>query len=443
MAVSPITSGDTMMLADVSMIVDEKKTSDDEDERYATASALAAEALRLAEEAKRAAERLAEVRATILYLQQQNKPRPQSPQQPLSLDIKVEDTLTVDVQVEEEKSECEKNDTILEALVTPQTATSPVASIPSPVSILKTSTSKSEPKEVRYAPDTVDPVVSTSKKAQVLDGAQSPAEETNLIVKFYDAVGIDKICGLEFDQVEIEQQAPVPNKTKRVFVAPKLAMQADPFEAGSIGVMDNVDQSDAAIHKRKEETSPTPAISEEKVGKPAAVTCNVKSETDITSVPAVEEAKLQTNHDVKAETKVVAGDSTTSRAKLDPPSNLVKKEISSPIAEGSVDQIADQKTSEVAESREEHVTEVPKDSQPVALDVPVAPVKEPHHMSSLMKQVLARKKAPILAKPDPFGGEHDDMDFIPCGSNEPAYPQNDDDLEGNLASPRMICGWGA
>lgn len=462
------------MLAEMPTIVDEKKTSDDEDEKFATAEALAMEALRLAEEAKRAAERLAEVRATLLYLQAKNKPsKPQS--------------LTVDVAVTEESTPIEGDDTSSDALVTPRSVTSPTGSVVSPVSILKTSASKSEPKEVRYAPDTVDPIVSPSKKTNVLQPAPS-AEETDLIVKFYDAVGIDKICGLEFDADD--QQSPVSPAspaTKRSVISHRLAMKADPFEAGSLRVLDSVDQSEQIVVDKKEVVTDVSCIAETApVSSPVPVTAETvapvtavdpeavtpiatKDEPLVPPVPVPEnddqivtivaepeeqvvvannttedKTVLEANVQVEGESEsAVDAESSNARAKVDPPSSQGKKDSTSASASTNSPPVAEESVVEsaIATPKEEPVTKVAKNLTPLDTTTTVES-KVVNPVSPLKKQLLARKRAPLLAKPDPFGGEHDDMDFIPCGSHECVAPEENDGQE-QLSSPSMLCGWGA
>lgn len=452
MVVGQSVACEIIMLAEMSTITDEKPFVDDE-ASVATAQALASEALRLAEEAKKAAQRLAEVRATLLYLKQLNSPK----EQPLIVDTSiVEEKKEAEVVVEAPVSDVAANEIhvpheerdaaadVEEApeVVTPiERASSPtnsVASPASPVSILKNAASKSGPKEVRYAPDTVDPVSSPSKVAPL---TEAPSED-DLIVKLYDAVGIDKICGIDFSAQEGEQVS-VP--IKQSLVPPEVLQEVDPFEENTMSVEEEITVEEPkrgnTVEEPKEESTTTVTIDSQAKSEPVEEP-PVPEDEVAASAPAVE-PEVEVPAPVSSPTEVVAEESTDQQvAKVDPPTST--GEVAHAEATVPTEAVVEEKQDETATPVKEPAE--PKGAKPLTVDTTMTKetkvFESPRRMTPLMKQALARQRTPVLSKPDPFGGEHDDMDFIPCGSGDPSCVDGDDEDLSKLSSPRMLCGWG-
>lgn len=452
MVVGQIVAGETMMLAEISTISG-AKTGIEDDATAANAEALALEALRLAEEAKKAAQRLAEVRATLNYLKQLNSPKEES--------LKVQTTIVVEEKKEAEvvdekppvETELEKEvaapleastatPVVAEAAapvaVTPiDTVSSPsnsMATPTSPVSILKNPASKSEPKEVRYAPDTVDPVSSPSRKGQSVV-TEAVAEE-DLIVKLYDAVGIDKICGLDFSAPTGEKNWSATAKPSSPLSPKKtLDLLVDPFAGAKLNL--EKDTKVVVVEQKKEESTDVTSQADRE---PAVEPVGPHDEVTpaVAETAPVEEPATPTEEVVEEATEELV-------TKVDPPTStsedLKAEESSSSPAEPVEAVPADEATSPVKAAEPKGAKNLTVDTTATAKP---SSLESPHKMTPLMKKALARQRSPVLAKPDPFGGEHDDMDFIPCGSSDVVVADDGEEeaAANQLSSPRMLCGWG-
>ena len=458
----------TMMFAEMPTISDEKKTPDVEDDKVAEAEYLAADALRLAEEAKRAAERLAEIKAIIHFLAK-GKPK-----------------LELKVQVEEETEKRQQEDAPAGGNfpATPRTLASPENSLSSPVSIMKTvNAEKGGTKEVRYAPDTVDPA--EAKKA-----AEASQKRFDPIVKLYDAVGIDKICGLQFDE---EEEPPMPPKkqglsqeamqamidsktpsesasyhqgheilspSRRAFLARQYAMGADPFETVNLGAASSIEETDS-IEETTKEVNP---VSETR---DPAVTAPVEDTSKETTTSPVEETSEKTATSSVEETSEEAGTSTASpepvtevkpvveepaptRAKVDPPTSG-KNDVAVPVAVAEVLETPAAVEPTAGETKEVPVVETV--TTPVDQPSESSPVESPpvvqSHSSYQQEQLWIRNYNYLGDKADPFSGE-DGIDCM-CGSGDAAFGAtafpDEEELAGRAASlptsNSVFCGWGS
>lgn len=419
-----------MMLADMTL-ADEKKTQDWGDDKIAEAESLAAEALRAAEEAKRAAERLAEVRASLKILNG-NKPKPvkaPTPETPVSKIVPTTTPVSKEETPTKEEVEAETEKVDPEPEATPE---EPAPRSTTPVSILKSpSYAKSETKEVRYAPDTV---------IQNEEAPTPEEEEFDLIVQMFDAVGIDKICGLNSSEagVRISQQKPFPKVTAAAMAAYAAVMASVNAEKA------------ASVNEEKTENEATEKTSDtEKTEQPngevkfaplvppmmAAIAAAAAS----LASPKIEPATQVPT--TPAPVAIVADPPASAEKEMDIKETLATSGPIDPVEEKQVPVVAEEMAAESTEAKEsETPTEKTQDAQPQKTTA-LSPVKQ---------QILIRRRQHhLISKADPFGGEHDGMDFLPCGSGDAcgvtAFPDIDDSSivhQGPPSNP-MVCGWGA
>lgn len=383
------------MTTEMHDISDEKKVCDFEDDKVAEAEWLASEALRLAEESKRAAERLEEIRATIRYLTG-DKPKTVEKPKPEALKTHI---------APEEEPETEA--------ASPTSVVSPTAAL-SPVSILKTAASKSGPKELRFTEDTKQLLEAASKEEVE---AAIKAVEDNIIVRLYDAVGIDKLCGLDFD----DHAALKPNAREAMS---KMAQDVGIFASLSEESVTSVTLPDVRpeeisavkrqILARKLGLATTDPFTADSL-KPSSDPFEAESLNVADSADAIEEAtdKPRSNSPELAVKPVVA----------------LKEEAPVAKTEAPVATVEAAKT-EAPVATEEIVAEQPKE---LSIQTSGSALSQTG-MTSIKQQILLRQKIhPLLEKNDPFGGEHDDMDFMGCGKNTV-------DEDHTVSSP--FCGMG-
>lgn len=336
-----------MMVAEMSL-ADEKKTQEGEiygASKVADAEALALAALKAAEEAKRAAERLKDLRACLAYLQDE-KSVP-------SKNLEEKPAIKEEPPVVEERDETAK-ELVVETKPEETKALEPEASAATsaPTSILKSEApadkDETQKKEVRLSPDTIVETEENSPK-------ELPVADKDLLESLLDAVGVDKACGLEF-----EEEAAIPNHNARYAVL----AGSDPF-GGSLPIR----TAAARAAARSNQATPTRAP----VATPEPATPTVEP----VESPLVAESEAAVP--VAAEA-AVAAETPVEATTTDP----AEKTTAAPEEEDSI-----------VEKKGPKMT----------------------HLSPIKQELLRRRhQAPVLQKPDPFSGEMDGTDFMLCGA---------------------------
>eukprot|EP00934_Nitzschia_sp_Nitz4_P008074 Nitzschia sp. Nitz4//scaffold76_size158648//21774//23144//NITZ4_002532-RA/size158648-processed-gene-0.230-mRNA-1//1//CDS//3329557803//8064//frame0 len=456
-----------MMNADMSL-EDEKKTPELEDVKVAEAEALAADALRAAEEARSAAAKLADLRASI-QVPEQNEPQMEEAVDPVEAVAEPQDEKVLDVAA---------NDAVFatEEVVAPKAS----------------------------EPEIWTPAESDANEADLPQ--QTPEVRKDIFARLFDAMGMDNLCGTssaqvyadpmdngipvdfmsEADTVPVDEESvalntipgSTPEATGEVTSVPvPVAEMSTPVpeepvetetslaeEASEVATPVTENAAEPIVMATKEVIEEAPAVSEETVEE------SVPAEK---TLPVLEEptAEVVAEEEIVAEEACpVAGESTQESA----PDVEEVTEEAAPVAEDTPDT-----ENSVAEEAAEMTVPVAEETSPVSSrDIPVveqtpAASKEAHvvtpepiHIPSSQKEgagelsvvkqtiLLDRKRNKLLAKPDPFSGEVESLDFIACGNGDvacgapTAFPDVDDDslveeTEVTVATSPIICGWGA
>ena len=407
-------------IAEMSVIHEEKKVQDPEDDKVAQAEMLANEALRLATESKRAAEKLAEIRAAIAFLQSKSYAMPpvtvskaeqreeapasipvmnpvvpavvapvvvqtpapvavQAPVAPAPVVVVAPVAPTPPVVVEapihspvsilkktELTVDVKTNEVPLEAVVSPSAST--------PVSILKRADSKAGAKEFRFSPEVVDPSVPAKvQPAPVQTITSVMSDDEPLIVKFCDALGMERLCSLE---IEHDDDVVLTKDEKLAYIKNAFDMEAE--GAGAYVAM-------ARARAPVASSAPsTPAPSTPAPSTPESVASSAV-EMPVPSTPVVIDSTVETP---VAETQRVEIPTSEATATID--TKLTIETEAQPAETTAVAATMDADSSVVSTTGE-------------------------GTLSPIKFQILANAIAPrVIHQPDPFAGEADDMDFT-CG----------------------------
>jgi hypothetical protein len=376
-----LTEAMAVSTAEMSIIEDEKKVQEPEDDKVTQAELLANEALRLASESKRAAEKLAEIRAAIAFLQSKSYVMPQptvsdeekreevpvqavaSPVAPVvvpasayAVSLLSKPELTVSpVEQPEEKAEEAPREVIA----------SPAASVSSPVSILKKVESKVVAKEFRFSPEVVVPAIAPKAKGAVVPSSKSgQSDDEPLIIKFCDALGMDRLCSLEIDNEEM----PLTRDEKIAYI--KSAFQMESANGGYIGVV---------------RTSPHVAPEADSVPES---TLEAAAPSEEAAVPAEEAA-----------------------APVEEVAAPAKQAVAAPVKQAAAP------AKQVAAAPAEEAKPVEKADLTVDTSSDVVSEAGEGVLSPIKMQILANAIVPtVIHQADPFAGELDDMDYgMTCG----------------------------
>ena len=405
----------------MSVIHEEKKVQDPEDDKVAQAELLANEALRLATESKRAAEKLAEIRAAIAFLQSKSYPTPQvtaskaeereeavaSRAASVTVVTPVVPALVAPVVVEAPVVEAPAvvqtpvtpTPVVVQTPVTPtpvapapvkkpeltvdvksnevprEAVASPAASVVSPVSILKRADSKAGAKEFRFSPEVVDPSVPVKAQPAPVHTINSVmSDDEPMIVKFCDALGMERLCSLEMEHDDV----PLTKDQKLAYIKNAFDMEAE--GAGAYVAMA---RTRASVVSAAVET-PAPST-------PASV-ASTAVETPVPSTPVVTYSTVETPVEETRPVEIPAIDATAKTHET-----LTMDTQAQPVETPAVVASA-QSTKELTIDSSSIVSE--------SGDGVLSPIKF---------QILANAIAPrVIHQPDPFAGEIDDMDFT-CG----------------------------
>jgi hypothetical protein len=382
------------MMMDASDALEEKTTQDS----YAIKAAfLAAEALRLAEEAKRAAARVAEVKASLSPGNSVRSPRAM-PETPVVEARDANQTKRLSCDPPSKLSDPPPGGTVLFRSFGDTELRKDEAS---EVTAEKRSTVPAATPTTTTADDGIVTAVvapQATVPATVLD--EKKPETTDLFVKMLDAFGVDRLCGVDDASLQLayeEEEKKNPPRSPRA--APSVA--TIPEEPS---MQETVDSKAEAAPAEADAAAPVAARAVHATVAPVVVgTVSAAAVVHVAAAPVVE----------------------ATPATIEPaaPTPVVPTPV--PVAEKS----------EPTQETTEEPAVVPSSSalSEAALD-DIAVERNVTMVSARGKKILGVSRSkmmhPVLATADPFGGDHDD--FMPCSCGDD--PLIEDIMEYELLS---------